>query len=380
MIDETTASFITPGSLAARSLEVILDGQAASGAFIAGPTFDQYRYAWLRDGSFIAESLDLVGRLDASGRFHDWVADVILSAEAGIERSIAAAAAGLTPDPDDLLHCRYAADGTRGPDGWPTFQLDGPGIWLWSLGHHAGRGGTLTSDHRRAAELAARYTAALWEHPSFDAWEESREHVHTSTIAAMLAGLRAAGALLGPAPGSIAEAADAIAARLAAPDDPGGALTKWAGNPAVDASLLWTVAPYGLLAPDAEPFAATLRRIEDELVSRGGGVYRYRADTYYGGGEWILLTAALGRVYLRRGRPGDRERGEACRGWIEAQARPDGTLPEQVADHALAPERVEEWIVAWGQSACPLLWSHATYLSLLAELAPGAAGAATTDR
>jgi GH15 family glucan-1,4-alpha-glucosidase len=380
MIDETTAAFMAPGSLAERSLAVILDGQAASGAFIAGPTFDQYRYAWLRDGSFIAESLDLVGRLDASRRFHDWVTDVILSAEAGIERAIAAGVARMAPDPDDLLHCRYAADGSHGPDGWPTFQLDGPGIWLWSLGHHGRRGGTLTADHRRAAGLAARYTAALWNHPSFDAWEESRERVHTSTIAAMLAGLRAAQGVLDPLPGFVGEAAGAIAARLAAPDDPSGALTKWAGSPAVDGSLLWMVAPYGLLEPDTQPFATTLRRIEDELVSPAGGVHRYRLDTYYGGGEWILLTAALGRVYLRRGGHGDRGRAEACRSWIEAQARPDGTLPEQVADHALAPERVQEWIDAWGPSACPLLWSHATYLSLLAELASSSAAGTAGQR
>ena len=147
-----------------------------------------------------------------------------------------------------------------------------------------------------------------------------------------------------------------------------GAFTKWDGNPAVDGSLLWMAVPYGLLAPDDPAFAATLERIETELVSPDGGVHRYATDTFYGGGEWLLLTAGLGRVYLRRGLAGDRERAEQCRRWIEAQAGPDGSLPEQVATRALHPERIAEWRASWGESAAPLLWSHATYLALLTEL------------
>jgi GH15 family glucan-1,4-alpha-glucosidase len=115
--------------------------------------------------------------------------------------------------------------------------------------------------------------------------------------------------------------------------------------------------------------------VERELVSPGGGVYRYLGDTYYGGGEWLLLTATLGRAYLRRGAPGDRERAQAALAWIEAQAASDGTLPEQVATRALHPERIDEWVRAWGPSARPLLWSHATYLSLLTELEQGVRGA-----
>ena len=351
--------------LRARSLEVILDGQAPSGAFIAGPTFPHYRYAWLRDGAFIAEAMDLVGRQDVAARFHDWVAGLVVAAADGIERSIAAVARGESPAPDDYLHCRYEADGSLGPDDWPTFQLDGPGIWLWSLAHHVRSGGTLNGRHREALGLATRYLAALWDHPSYDAWEESPEHVHTSTLAAILAGLRASRSLAGEASGAATVAEAAIVERLAGQ---AGAFTKWDGNPAVDGSLLWIAVPYGLLSPDDPAFAATLERIEMELVSPDGGVHRYADDTFYGGGEWLLLTAGLGRVYNRRGTAGDRERAEQCRRWIEAQAGPDGSLPEQVATRARHTERIAEWQASWGASASPLLWSHATYLALLTEL------------
>lgn len=366
MTTEPEASEMSRDGLATISLDLLLGGQSASGAFIAGPTFGQYRYAWFRDGSFIAEALDLSGRLGEAARFHDWVATIIIGARDGIERSIEAARAGGSPASGDYLHCRYELDGTPGPDDWPTFQLDGPGIWLWSLAHHSRAGGTLRPEHRDAALLAARYLASLWDHPSYDAWEESPEHVHTSTLAALLAGLRAAHELLGeridPA---IAAARAEIETRFRAD---GGPLSKWDGTDVVDGSLLWIVAPYALMTPEDPAFAATLRRIEADLVSVDGGVHRYAADTFYGGGEWLLLTAALGRVYLRRGGPGDRERAERCLRWIEAQAGPQGWLPEQVATHALHPERIDEWRTSWGESACPLLWSHASYLAIVAEL------------
>lgn len=366
MTTEPETSVASSGDLAAVSMAVILAGQSAGGAFIASPTFGQYRYAWFRDGSFIAEGLDIAGHLGAATRFHDWVAGVVIGARDGIERSIAAATTGGSPLPGDYLHCRYQLDGTPGPDDWPTFQLDGPGIWLWSLAHHARAGGSLRQEHRDAALLAARYLAALWNHPSYDAWEESPKHVHTSTLAALLAGLRTVPELLGGSiDPAIAAARAGVETRLLECEGP---LTKWDGNDAVDGSLLWIAAPYGLMHPDEPAFAATLRQIEAELVSVDGGVHRYTADTFYGGGEWLLLTAALGRVYLRRRAPGDRQRAERCLRWIEAQAGPHGWLPEQVATRPLHPERIDEWRATWGESACPLLWSHATYLALLTEL------------
>jgi GH15 family glucan-1,4-alpha-glucosidase len=270
------------------------------------------------------------------------------------------------PAVEDYLHCRYQPDGTLGPDDWPTFQLDGPGIWLWSLAHHVRCGGRLTAEHLDAVTVTARYLSALWDHPSNDAWEESPDHVHTSTLGAILAGLRAAEGLAGDRVTSITSVATA---RI---EDHMGigsaALTKWDGNPELDASLLWLAVPYRLLDAAHPAFAATLRRIEADLVDEDGGVHRYRADTYYGGGAWLLLTAALGRVYLCRNGRGDRARARRCLAWVERQAGADGSLPEQVATHAYEPGRIREWQTLWGESASPLLWSHATYLALLTEL------------
>lgn len=357
-------------------LEVIRAGQTPEGAFIAGPTFSQYGYAWLRDGAFIAEALDTIGESGLSGRFHDWVAGVVRGSAEGIELSIAAGRAGRRPNPADYLHCRYMPDGTAGPDDWPTFQLDGPGIWLWALGRHAAHGRPVSETVNASAVLVGRYLAALWDVPSSDAWEEFGDELHTSTIAADLAGLRA---LLAISPAAradpaIGKAVAAIEARLWAAGDGQHAWTKWAGSDEVDASLLWIFAPYELAAPGDARFAATLARIEAQLVDVDGGVHRYARDTYYGGGAWPLLTAALGQVYLRRGESGDLDRARRCLAWIEAQAGPDGALPEQVATHALHPDRIAEWRTMWGESASPLLWSHATHLALRAAISAAEPG------
>ncbi|MFV2063942.1 MAG: glycoside hydrolase family 15 protein [Chloroflexota bacterium] len=353
--------------LVATSLRVISAGQAASGAFVASPTFSQYGYSWLRDGTFIAEALDLVGRIESSARFHHWVAGVVVSSAVGLERAMASARSGQIPSADDYLHCRYHLDGSPADTDWPTFQLDGPGIWLWGLAHHLRHGGQMTAELQRVVLLVSRYLADLWTMPCADAWEEFSEHVHTSTLAAIKAGLAAAVSVV-PALGDepkIEQARSSIDARMSGS---GGSFTKWSGGDEVDASLLWMVAPYETLAPDEPRFAATLARIEAELISDGGGAHRYRADTYYGGGAWPVLTAAYGRVLLRRGAQGDTERAIAALRWIEAQADDDGWLPEQVATNALAPDRIAEWRELWGESARPLLWSHASYLALRTEL------------
>ena len=356
-------------NLVEASLRVISAGQTASGAILAGPTFSQYGYCWFRDGAFIAEALDKAGRRDWSVRFHGWVAKVLLAEAGSQERARAVARAGGVPGPDDYLHCRYDADGRPSHDEtWPAFQLDGPGIWLWSLAHHLLHGGQLDGDLHAAVQLAARYLGDLWETPCSDAWEEHEDRVHTSTLAAIRAGIEAAVSMVPELAGeaAIGRLRDEVGGRMAMTD---GAYTKWDGNPEVDGSLLWMAAPYESVSADEPQFAATLERIESDIVSDGGGVHRYRSDTYYGGGAWPVLASAYARVLLRRDAPGDLDRAVAGLRWIEAQADDQGHLPEQVADHALAPNRIDEWRELWGESAQPLLWSHAAYLSLRAELA-----------
>jgi GH15 family glucan-1,4-alpha-glucosidase len=96
-----------------------------------------------------------------------------------------------------------------------------------------------------------------------------------------------------------------------------------------------------------------------------GGVHRFAADVFYGGGQWLLLSCLLG---WNRAVVGDRDGALRSLVWAADHAQPSGDMPEQVADHLLHPEHRDEWLTRWGPVACPLLWSHGMYLILADEL------------
>ena len=66
-------------SLAQHSIDVIRAGQSPSGGYVACPSFEQYRYSWFRDGSFIADAMRVVGEVASADRFFDWCARVVLA-------------------------------------------------------------------------------------------------------------------------------------------------------------------------------------------------------------------------------------------------------------------------------------------------------------
>jgi GH15 family glucan-1,4-alpha-glucosidase len=350
-------------ALARASIDIILANQAPSGAYLASPAFPVYRYSWLRDGAFIADAMSRIGQVASADAFFGWCATTIEARTDRIDRLVARAAAGEAITASEHLHTRYTINGAETDDEWWNFQLDGYGAWLWALGAHHERHGTDVSALLPGALASARYVEAFWTEPSYDWWEEHRDHRHVSTLGAIGAGLRAVAALPGLDPGRagrFAETAATIHETLVAEGGRLGYLPKWIGGDAVDASLLSIAVPFGLFAPASPLIAGTVQRIERDLV-HDGGVHRYLEDTYYGGGEWLLLAAFLGLHYAAVGRA-DEARTQLE--WIAGHAASDGALPEQVDDHLLAPSRRPEWLERWGPVASPLLWSHSMYLAL----------------
>ena len=294
---------------------MIRAGQADTGAYLACPNFAPYRYCWFRDGAFVADAMSRVGEVDSAERFFDWCAALI-------EERAAAIRAG------ERLHERYTVDGRESAEEWPTFQIDGYGLWLWAVRLHCDRHGRPEAPWERAVELTIDYLGRHGSEACVDWWEE-REGLHAATLASIAAGLEAWG----------------VRADLPDPDE------------RLDASLL--VLP--LLGRGEAP----LEELEARLVSPGGGVHRHPEDTYYGGGEWLLLTAMLGLAYAALGRE---DEARAKLDWVEGHATDSGELPEQSQEHLLAPDWYEPWLEKWGPPPSPLLWSHAMHLTLTSEL------------
>lgn len=358
-------------SLVARSLQLITANQADSGAYIASPTFGPYAYSWLRDGGFIADAMSRHGHIASAEAFFGWCARIITDRRGQVESLIAAAEAGQPAPAAAHLHTRYTLDGQESSEPWENFQLDGYGTWLWALTAHLQRHDRPCTEVVEGATLSARYIAACWNEASYDWWEEHAVHRHTSTLAAIHGGLAAVrdwDRIDAEVRTRAAATVDDIRALVAAEAVRSGHLTKWLGSSEVDASLIACATPFRLYPPDDPVMRATIHRIEHELAP--AGVHRYLDDTYYGGGEWVLLAGLLGWYHAEAGAL---ERADELRRWIAAQADEQGDLPEQVADHLLHPERKPEWDQRWGASARPLLWSHAMFLTLVSVLEVAAA-------
>jgi GH15 family glucan-1,4-alpha-glucosidase len=308
--------------------------------------------------------MDLVGEHDSANRFYEWATCMVESRRAQIERTVEAARQGNVPAREDLLHTRYALDGETSDDDWPNFQLDGFGTLLWGIAEHVSiSGDPLPEGWRGAVDLLARYLGALWQSPCYDCWEEFGDKIHTSTLAALYGGLNAASILLGD--DSHAATAAVIKQFVLNHCARNGSFCKFVGTDAVDSSLVHVSTPYRLLAPDDPIVRATIERIERELRRDGGGAHRYADDSYYGGGEWVLLTAYLGWYFAEQDQV---TRAQSLLDWVEGRADVEYMLPEQVAEHLNHPDMLPVWEERWGPSACPLLWSHAAYLTLCEQL------------
>lgn len=309
-----------------KSAAVINQYQQPSGAYPASPNFAVYNYSWFRDGAFIADGMSRVGQIESAERFFGWCAQIVN------ERRNHILSGG-------KLDARYTYEGKESAEEWETFQLDGYGTLLWAMKQHAARHGRSIEKYQEAAGLIQYYLATHWQEPCFDWWEE-RKGRHAASLACVYAGLKA---YEHPEAETVKAAIDLSQERT-------------------DSSLLICAL---FDAVDAEEFSETLQRIEVELVSQDSAVYRYRDDTYYGGGEWPVLTSILGWYYVKLGRL--EEAGQKLR-WDIRQMQDNGWISEQSQTHMLHPEAYEPWVEKWGPPADPLLWSQAMLLTLASEV------------
>lgn len=354
--------------LAESSLRIILDLQDASGAFPASPTFSAYRgYCWFRDGAFIADGVSSGGAVDSANRFFDWCASILESRSGAIENIVARAESGHPVPDNEMLATRFTLAGEDGDDDWWDFQLDGYGTWLWAVAEHCRRHDVPLERWRRAIELTVDYLASSWQRPCFDWWEENPDKVHVSTLGCIAAGMRAvaeSGVLDDAYTQRARDTAKSATQLILDEGVTDGHLAKWLGDSEVDASLLSIVFPLRAIESSSPLGLSTVDEINTQL-NVDGGVHRYLADTFFGGGQWPLLSCMLGLVLASAGH---RNRALNQLEWAAGTADEDGRMPEQVPTHLLDPSMRQEWIDRWGPVAKPLLWTHAMYVRLAVEL------------
>jgi GH15 family glucan-1,4-alpha-glucosidase len=220
----------------------------------------------------------------------------------------------------------------------------------------------ITDIQRRAVDLLVDYLSALWQVPCSDCWEEFPEAVHPHTLAAIYGGLRAAKGITDT---DLTPVRTAIRDYVLDHNLGDGHFVKFQGSKAVDASLTGLALPYRVFPLEDERVRATIACIDSTLRVGGGGVHRYPTDTYYGGGEWVVLAGWLGWYYAE---VGESAKAMELLTWMEAQADMKGDLPEQIPQTLNDPTYYEPWRERWGPIAQPLLWSHANYLILYKAL------------
>ena len=337
-------------NLLERSIEIIEANQSKHGSYIASPNFSQYGYCWFRDGSFVAHAMEKAGRKESSTRFIRWGLNVLKRYRDSLQK---ATAGNVTLD--NFLPTRYTMEGFYSEDNWTNAQSDGYGTFLWVA---AQRPELLDQSDCEICDMTARYLERVWKVPCYDVWEESPNMVHTSTLLSIAAGLKAIEGIINRKTGW-RDIMDFILKELTSD----GRLKKSNTADEVDSSLIWASYPYGLLDGDSLLMKKTARAVMSELYF-DGGLKRYKKDTYYGGGSWVLLSAYLAG-HLKSN--SERDISEEIEAWIERKADLNGFLPEQVPENLLEERMYAPWVEKWGEIASPLLWSHAAYIDMLLQ-------------
>ncbi|TXK77109.1 glycoside hydrolase family 15 protein [Paenibacillus sp. N3.4] len=355
-------------SLVKSSISIIKLNQHPRGGYVASPLFPPYSYSWLRDGTFIAYAMDRVGETESAEQFYRWVHYVLKDKRSIVDTLIGKHERKEWIDRSEFLGTRYHLDGRDDQSEWGHFQLDGYGAWLWGLTEHIRVTGctTLLEEFRESIEITVDYLKTFWHYPNFDCWEEFPDFVHPATLACVYGGLKNLGDI--EKRSELLQKAEDIKTFIYAHSVHEGRFVKsihcvdeiWQpALPAVDASLLWLCAPFGVCEPNDPIMQKTVQAIEADL--KHGGIQRYVDDRYYGGGEWVLLTAWYGWYQAKLG---NREEGQRCLDWVMSKADALGRLPEQVPDHMRDAAVYPDWVAKLGEPALPLLWSQAMYLVL----------------
>lgn len=347
-----------------KSIEVIKSNQSNFGLYIASPEFENYKYCWLRDGTFIAYSMDLCGNNSSSRKYYCGINNILKVRSKKVKQLIDIYNKNGFIDKKKVLPARFTLEGKITKTDWSEFQIDGYGIFLWGLVKHleiTGELNLLETTFKNSIDIVIKYLTNFWIVPNYDCWEENGDKINTSTIVCVYGGLKS---ILNIKQNKIIkDSCDKIRAFFHDFCVKSNHIIKYIGTESVDASLLWSSVPFGIVDVEDSIMLNTVKKIESSLLKTG--LKRYYLDEYYGGGEWPLLTAFLGWYYLTIGNI--KEAKEMLK-LVLKSADDNYMLPEQKPSNLYFPEKYYFWKNKWGEIAKPLLWSHAMYVILYSLL------------
>jgi GH15 family glucan-1,4-alpha-glucosidase len=383
-----------PGDVAAlfkKSLLILRTNIDSRGAIIAGNDSDvqhfardTYSYMWPRDGALTAYALDMAGYHGITRGFFDFCLDIIKKGKESVGYFLH------KYNPDGSLGSSWHAWTANGEKKLPI-QEDGTALVLWALWLHFDRYKDIEFAVRQYEHLVKRCGDFLASYrdgktglplPSYDLWEENWG-IHTFTVAAVYAGLKAAerfSVFFGDVrrAGIYGKAAEEVKAAMSGhlySTEHGRFLKSirvrkdgsFEHDLTVDANIY---APFyfGVFEADDERVIGTMNAIRKTLwVKTGvGGIARYEGDLYYKaagndgdvpGNPWFICTLWLAQWQIAKAK-GVEELKEAVEilKWVTSRALPSGVLAEQVHPYTNEP-----------LSVSPLTWSHAAFVATVLE-------------
>jgi glucoamylase len=374
-----------------KSLLILRTNIDQNGAILAGNDSDilhfardTYSYMWPRDGALTAYALDMAGYVGVTRRFFDFCLAIISKGKES---------AGY------FLH-KYNPDGSLGSSWHPwvnqhekilPIQEDETGLVLWALWFHYDKFRDIEFAARLYENLVIRCGDFLASYkdgktglplPSYDLWEE-KWGIHTFTVSAVYAGLRAAEKFANLFRDArrikiyhkAAEEMKAAMEKHLYSEDHGKFLKtifprtdgSFDSDLTIDASMF---APFyfGVFEPGDEKVVNTMNAIKQRLwvKTEVGGIARYEGDTYHKvsdhtqdipGNPWLLCTLWLAQWYIAKAE-NSQELQEAVPilEWVASKSLPSGVLAEQVHPFTNQP-----------LSVSPLTWSHAAFVTTVLE-------------
>ena len=333
---------------------------------------DTYSYMWGRDGAFVAAALAKAGYADVCQRFFNYCADV-LSDEGYLMQHY---------NPDGSLASSWHPWLVDGRQVLPI-QEDSTALVLWALWIHHECARDIEFIGPLYKKLVLKSADFLLAHrdpdthlplPSFDLWEE-RYGTHAFTVAAVMAGLRAAANFAR----LFQDTSHAEAYESAADQMKDGlirhlyhaGLKRYAGSgyrsadgydldEVLDASLLGLTTLGALPANDARNRDTTAAiRQQLWLGTLGGGRARYEGDQYQRpadladeipGNPWFISTLWLAECAIESAsKLAELHEALPYLTWCAEHALPSGVLAEQVDPRDGSP-----------LSVAPLTWSHSS--------------------